>query len=225
MGLKIDKKENRIIKIIFFAVLGIIILLLIKIMIWENWYYQSKSSSIRTPGQSVITDIANASTSVEDEITQHEYDSYQVAALYPRYLEIDRLGLKARVEGSNVNENSMPLPNNIHDVCWYSGSGRPGEGGTVLISGIKRGIRQNGAFANLDSLEKGDIATIVRGDGEKIAYEIQEIGIIDREKLKDELPVAQKRLNDKETLSLITANRANIISDYTSVVLIRATKK
>ncbi|MBR5418849.1 class F sortase [Candidatus Saccharibacteria bacterium] len=225
MGLKISKKENQIVKIVFFVALGIVILLLIKIMIWENWYYQSKSSSIRTPEQSVITGIADASTAAEDEISQHEYDVYQVAALYPRYLEIDRLNLKARVEGSNVNENSMPLPNNIHDVCWYSGSGRPGEGGTVLISGIKRGIRQTGAFANLDSLEKGDIATIIRGDGARISYEIQEISIIDREKLKDELPTAQKRLNDKETLSLITANRANIISDFTSVVLIRATKK
>jgi len=225
MGLKISKKQNRVIKIIFFVILGLIILALLKIMIWENWYYQTKSNETRNPEQAIITDIYDSNTASETEITAKEHDNYQVAALYPRYLEIERLGLNARVEASNVNENTMPLPNNIHDVCWYSGSGRPGENGTILISGIKQGLKKPGAFVNLDSLEKNDIITLVRGDGARFDYQVEEILIIDRDKAKDELPNTQKRLNDKETLSLITANRANLMSGYKSITIIRATKK
>ena len=208
MGLKISKKQNLVFKIIFFSILGILVLILLKILIWENWYYQTKTSSIRNPEQAVITDIADASAPDETKPTAQDYAEYQVAATSPRYIEIPRLEIKARVEKSNVNENSMPFEN-----------------GTVLISGIKRGISQNGAFANLDSLEKGDKITVIRGDDTKINYEVAEIRIIDREKAKEELPNAQKRLDDKETLSLITTNRANIIEPYQSIVLIRATKR
>lgn len=225
MGLKISKKQNFVFKIIFFSILGILVLILLKILIWENWYYQTKTSSIRNPEQAVITDIADASAPDETKPTSQDYAEYQVAATSPRYIEIPRLEIKARVEKSNVNENSMPLPTNIYDACWYSGSSRPGENGTILISGIKRGISQNGAFANLDSLEKGDKITVIRGDDTKINYEVAEIRIIDREKAKEELPNAQKRLDNKETLSLITTNRANIIEPYQSIVLIRATKQ
>ena len=225
MGLKISKKQNLVFKITFFSILGILVLILLKILSWENWYYQTKTSSIRNPEQAVITDIADASAPDETKPTSQDYAEYQVAATSPRYIEIPRLEIKARIEKSNVNENSMPLPTNIYDACWYSGSSRPGENGTVLISGIKRGISQNGAFANLDSLEKGDKITVIRGDDTEINYEVAEIRIIDREKAKEELPNAQKRLDDKETLSLITTNRANIIEPYQSIVLIRATKQ
>lgn len=225
MGLKISKKENTVVKIIFFAVLGLIILALLKVMIWENWYYQTKSSEIRKPQQAVITDIVDAVGTVEVKPTAQEYEAYQTAASYPRYLEIPRLDLKARVEISNANENSMPLPNNVYDVCWYSGSGRPGDNSTILISGLKRGIKQSGAFANLDSLEKDDSIAIVRGDGTRFGYKVEEIRIIDRKNAKDELPSAQKRLKDKETLTLITINRANVSSDYESIIFVRATKQ
>ena len=225
MGLKISKKQNLVLKIVFFSILGIFIVILAKILIWENWYYQTKTNSIRHPEQAVITDIADAVTPDETKPTAQEYEEYQVAANLPRYIEIPRLEVKARVEKSNVNENSMPLPTNIYDACWYSGSARPGEGGVVLISGIKRGVAQNGAFANLDSLEKGDRLSLIRGDSTKINYKIAEIRIIDREKAKDELPIAQKRVDDKETLSLITTNRTNIVEPYQSIVLIRATKQ
>ena len=119
----------------------------------------------------------------------------------------------------------MPLPNNVYDVCWYSGSGRPGDNSTILISGLKRGIKQTGAFANLDSLEKDDSIAIVRGDGTRFDYKVAEIRIIDRKNAKDELPSAQKRLEDKETLTLITTNRANVSSDYESIIFVHATKQ
>ena len=60
MGLKISKKQNLIAKVIIYSLLGLLAVVLIKIMIWENWYMQSKSSSIRNPEQAAITDIANA---------------------------------------------------------------------------------------------------------------------------------------------------------------------
>jgi LPXTG-site transpeptidase (sortase) family protein len=220
MGLKISKKQNLVFKIIFFSILGILVLILLKILIWENWYYQTKTSSIRNPEQAVITDIADASAPDETKPTAQEYNEYQVAANFPRYIEIPRLEVKARAERSNVNENSMPLPTNIHDVCWYSGSARPGEGGTVLISGIKRGNSQNGAFANLDSLEKGDKIELESGDGNIYDYEVESINITSNKDAEKVLPTSQQRREGKETLSLISIGDGN-----DSFVLVRAIKQ
>ena len=94
------------------------------------------------------------------------------------------------------------------------------------MSGISEGATEPGAFANLDSLEKGDEIKIVRGDGEIFKYEVKEILIIDKKNAKSELPTAQKRIDDKETLALIAARRANEDDDkYNSIVIERATIK
>ena len=226
MGLKIDRRASKITKAIGIVALLIIAGCLLKIIIWEHGYYRNKSSETRNPQQAVIVDLADADNPSEQAPTEDEIAKHQTYTTTPRYLEISRLSLKARVKDSNVTEYVMPVPDNIHDVTWYSGSGNPGQGGNILMSGISQGKTRPGAFANLDSLEKGDEITVERGDSERFSYEVREIMIIDKEEAKNKLPIAQERIDDKETLALISARRKDESSaEFNSIIIIRATIK
>ncbi len=226
MGLKIDRRANRIASIIGYLLLAILLICLLKVFFWEHSYYRNKSAETRNPQQTVITELSDAKNPSEDKPTDEEVSKYQVYTTSPRYLEISRLKIKARVKESSVNEYTMPVPDNIYDVMWYSGSSNPGQGGNILMSGISEGTTTHGAFANLDSLEKGDEIKIARGDGELFTYSVREIMIIDKNEAKNKLPIAQTRIDDKETLALITARRANESSEtFNSIIIVRATIK
>lgn len=226
MGLKIDRRASKITKIVGIIFLIILASCLLKILIWEHSYYQNKGAETRNPQQAVITELADAKDPSEVEPTAGEIAKHQTYTTTPRYLEIPRLELKARVKSSNVTEYVMPVPDNIFDVSWYSGSGNPGQGGNILISGISQGTTKPGAFANLDSLEQGDVISLQRGDDERFDYEVKEILIIDKDEAKNKLPIAQKRIDDKETLALISARRADESStEFNSIIIIRATIK
>ena len=222
MGLKIDRRANRIASIIGYLLLAILLICLLKVFFWEHSYYRNKSAETRNPQQTVITELSDAKNPSEDKPTDEEISKYQVYTTSPRYLEISRLKIKARVKESSVNEYTMPVPDNIYDVMWYSGSSNPGQGGNILMSGISEGATKHGAFANLDSLEKGDEIKITRGDGELFTYSVREIMIIDKNEAKNKLPIAQTRIDDKETLALITARRANESSETFNSIIIRS---
>lgn len=226
MGLKIDRRAAKATKIAGIIVLFAIVACMIKILVWEHSYYQNKSAETRNPQQSVITSIEDAKNPSENEPTQADIDKYQTYTTSPRYLIIKRLNIKARVKDSSINENTLPLPDNIFNVSWYSGSGNPGQGGNILISGVSEGATKHGVFSNLDSLEEGDEITLVRGDDETFKYSVREIMIIDKADAKDKLPIAQKRIDDKETVALVTVRRADENSDtFNSIVIVRATIK
>ena len=91
------------------------------------------------------------------------------------------------------------------------------------MSGLSRGETKAGAFANLDSLEKGDKIEIELGNGSKYTYKVSEIRIVDANDAENELPSIQRRIDDKETLSLVTAiEKSDAETDYTSIVIVRA---
>ena len=226
MGLKIDRRAARITKTLGLVVLAVLVICMLKILIWEHSYYQNKSAEERNPEQTVITALADIVTPDENQPTQEQYDKYQVSRTAPRYLEIPRLKVKARVQDSNVNEHILPVPDNIFDVSWYSGSGRPGENGNILISGVAEGLTKHGVFYNLDSLEKGDEIILERGDGERFSYGIEKLAIIDKKDAAYQLPSAQKRINDKETLVLFSARRSDENdTDFNSIIIIHANIK
>ena len=226
MGLKIDRRASKITKTVGIVALIILAACLIKILVWEHSYYRNKGSETRNPQQAVITDLADANNPSEIAPTEQEIEKHQTYTTTPRYLEIPRLKLKARVKSSTVTEYIMPVPDNIYDVAWYSGSGNPGQDGNILLSGISQGTSKPGAFANLDSLEEGDEISLERGDGERFNYEVKEILIIDKEEAKNKLPIAQKRIDDKETVALISARRADESStEFNSIIIVRATIK
>lgn len=225
MALKINRTVSRIGQILGWALVAIIAVLLIKTYVWEKNYYATKTNETRAKADVVITEIETILSPSEFEPSEDEIKEYQVEANNPRYLDIPRLDIHARVRHSAVDNNKLPLPNDIYDVAWFAGSSAPGQGGNVLISGLYKGRTKDGVFKNLDSLEKGDEITIERGDGEKFTYEVRELQIVDAKDAANELPGVQRRIDDKETLSLVTARTYAEGGEYESIVMLRATIK
>ena len=225
MALKINRTVSRIGQILGWALVAIIAVLLIKTYVWEKNYYATKTNETRAKADVVITEIETILSPSEFEPSEDEIKEYQVEANNPRYLDIPRLGIHARVRHSAVDNNKLPLPNDVYDVAWFAGSSAPGQGGNVLISGLYKGRTKDGVFKNLDSLEKGDEITIECGDGEKFTYEVRELQIVDAKDAANELPGVQRRIDDKETLSLVTARTYAEGGEYESIVMLRATIK
>ena len=225
MALKINRTVSRIGQILGWALVAIIAVLLIKTYVWEKNYYATKTNETRAKADVVITEIETILSPSEFEPSEDEIKEYQVEANNPRYLDIPRLDLHARVRHSAVDNNKLPLPNDVYDVAWFAGSSAPGQGGNVLISGLYKGSTKDGVFKNLDSLEKGDEIIIERGDGEKFTYEVRELQIVDAKDAANELPGVQRRIDDKETLSLVTARTYAEGGEYESIVMLRATIK
>lgn len=222
MGLKINKKVSLIPRIIGWVILGILAVFMIKILIWENNYYKSKSNETRAETVAVLTVVEHSVAPSERRPSDQEYANFQSEADMPRYIKIDRLGVKAIVRQSEIKNYILPMPDNIHEALWYSGSARPGQGRNVIISGISNGSTMEGIFRNLDSLEKDDEITIENGNGFIYAYSVAEIRIIEESKMNLELMEAQKQIDNTETLSLVTTD-ASFGGEYESVALIRAT--
>ncbi len=174
MNFKIDLSPKRIVKWSIWGVLGILFLIfLIRVLSFENYYYSSKEGSERDVS-------AGSVTSQEDLIevppTENEVREYTVAADRPRYLTIDKLKIhNARILAMGVNnEGELDTPRNIFDVGWYQSSGKPGQGGTLLIDGHNGGPHVHGVFKDLPNLASGDLIKVERGDGAIYTYEVVE---------------------------------------------------
>ena len=227
MALKINRTTRRVIKGIGIALLIILVAIMLKILVWENNYYKTKTGEERAMADVPITQIISALNPSETEPTAEDIAKYQVEKNTPRYLDIERLNIHARVIKTEVDTNGiLATPDNIYDVNWHSGSSAPGEGGYIIISGIHSGKTKTGTFANLDSMEKGDEISIENGDGTKFKYEVKEINVIsDQEDSDENLLKMQTKLNDEETLSLITVKTRQNSREFESLVMLRATIK
>lgn len=158
------------------ALTGILIVLVVgfilRVMIWEHNYYKDKEGSER---EAPITLQAPNQEELDETEIDDKY-SYVVPADYPRFLTIDKLGIKdARIIAMGVTaENAMDVPNNIFDVGWYTGSDKPGTGGTMMIDGHNGGPNIHGVFKELPNLTSGDIIKVERGDGKVFKYKVVE---------------------------------------------------
>ena len=163
-------------KIATWALWGILALLflifLVRVIVFENNYYHEKEGSERA--------VAENSTSRDDldetEPTEDTIAEWVVAPDRPRYLSIEKLGIKnARVLPMGVKSSGeLDTPRNIFDVGWYEGSSKPGEGGTLMIDGHNGGPNKFGVFKKLPDLVVGDILQIERGDGVFFNYRVVE---------------------------------------------------
>ena len=164
MSLKI-KGWRKILRWAGWSLLTIVFLtFLIRIVVFENNYYGQKEGSER-----VVPEIAEVEEEelVEEEPTTEEVKEYIVAPDRPRYLTIEKLGInKARILSMGINaKGELDTPRNIFDVGWYEGSGRPGQGGTLIIDGHNGGPHVLGVFKNTPTLVNGDKIIVERGDG------------------------------------------------------------
>lgn len=222
MALKINRKVQYILKGIGIVLLLILIVGMAKILIWEHDYYTNKSSEERAPADVAITSMATIFNPSTIKPNDKDLAQYQVEADTPRFIDIERLDIHAMVERSVVETAGvLPLPDNIYNAAWYSGSGKPGQGNYIIISGIHSFDKKKGLFANLDSLEQGDKIIIETGSAKKYTYEIKEITMISDGDAERQLPYMQRRIDDQETLSLITA-KSNESGSYNSFVMLRS---
>ena len=176
MSLKI-KGWRKITKWAIWGVLGVLFLVFfIKVATYEASYYSEKEGSERAVAEAVTDEQPEDEELIEEEPTEQEVREYVVAPDRPRYLSISKLGInKARILPMGVNASGeLDTPRNIFDVGWYEASGKPGQGGTMVIDGHNGGPHVLGVFKNLPNLVSGDIITVERGDGVIYNYEVVE---------------------------------------------------
>ena len=228
MSLKFDWKKN-LPKIIWCAILLILVLCLIKIKVWEDHYYSEKEGSTRAIAITTTNAPVNTAEDVnEEDITEKDKQSWRVAADRPRFLSIDKLGIdRARVLEIGVNnESRLQTPASIFDVGWYRTSGKPGQGNVMLLDGHNGGPTKEGVFKHLPELVAGDIIVIERGDGKFFRYQVvenEEVPLNEADSKMDKMlkPVVP----GKEGLSIITCTGAwsQVQQTYLSRQFLRAT--
>ena len=224
MGLKINRKAEIASKIVFFSLLGIIIIILAKIFIWEIAYYQNKTVETRTGEQAVITAIADPELPDEIEPSKKELSEHIVSDSAPRFIYIGEN--KSRVINVAIEGNTMSLPDNIYDINWYSSTAKPGQGKVIIMSGIVEGSTQLGAFSGLLEAKKGEIVAIETGNGKKYDYSIESISKTDRNEIKNTLPNIQTGNYDKDTLILLSLTKSSPESStLDTAVIIQANLK
>lgn len=171
--MKIEKPSTKqIVKWSIWSVVTILFLIfLVKVLVYENNYYAEKEGSERA-----VVEEPEAEDLVEEAPTEAEVQEYTVAPDRPRYLTIERLGVKnARILPMGVNnKGELDTPQNIFDVGWYESSGKPGQGGTMVIDGHNGGPHVYGVFKRLPDLVNGDIIQVERGDGVIFKYKVVE---------------------------------------------------
>ena len=172
MSLKVNKSWREIVKWVVWTLLAVLLIVfLVRVLTFENNYYNEKEGSERA-----VTVIEEDTDLDETEPTSDEIAEYKVAPDRPRYLTVEKLGVKnARILPMNVNTaGELDTPRNIFDVGWYVASGKPGQGGTMVIDGHNGGPHVHGVFKNLPDLAVGDIIKVERGDGAVFNYKVVE---------------------------------------------------
>ena len=221
MTLKISN-GRAIIKWVLISIVAILGLgFFLRVLIWEEQYYSEKEGSERAIAMDMGDEL------IEVEPTEQEVREYVVAADRPRYLSIDRLKINnARVLPMGINEaGELSTPNNIFDVGWYYSSGKPGQGGTLLIDGHNGGPHVQGVFKDLPALGEGDIIRIERGDGEIFNYSVVESKTIPLSESNDYMATAMMSpMRGKESVTLIscTGEWSQAQSTYLSRQFVRA---
>lgn len=171
MSLKI-KGWRKIVKWSIWAILAVLLIVfLVRVLVFENNYYGEKEGSERSGA------VVQENTDLDEtEPSEKEIAEYNVAPDRPRYLSVDKLKVKnARVLPMSVNTaGELDTPRNIFDVGWYEASGKPGQGGTMVIDGHNGGPHVHGVFKNLPDLASGDIIKVERGDGAVFNYKVVE---------------------------------------------------
>ena len=203
MSLKI-KGWRRVIKWTIWSILGALFLVfLIRVVTFENSYYAEKEGSERA----VVDVVEEEEELIEVKPTEEEVKEYVVAPDRPRYLTIEKLGvLNARILPVGVNSGGeLATPSNIFDVGWYEASGKPGNGGTMMIDGHNGGPTMHGVFKKLPDLVNGDVIVVERGDGLKYKYKVVENETISLADSDAYMSVAAKSPEaGKESITLIT---------------------
>lgn len=134
----------------------------------------STNSSTVASGES-----ANSNYPSSVPIVAADISNYSVGPTKPRYLDITKIGVHARVMPLSIDkQGALAAPNNVFDTGWYKDSSLPGENGAMLIDGHISSWTANGVFYDLKKVTSGDKITIVRGDGKNFTYKVVKTDLV-----------------------------------------------
>lgn len=208
MSLKIENRKTLIRWSVWTVCALLFLVAFLRVIFFESRYYSEKEGSERAVAEEVVEGAAfEEEELVETKPTESEVREYTVASDRPRYLSIDRLGIKkARILAMGVTTTGeLDTPLNIFDVGWYTGSDKPGAGGTMIIDGHNGGPNVVGVFKYLPSLVDGDVVTVERGDGVIFNYRVVENKTVLLSEADEYMATAAKSPEPgKESLTLIT---------------------
>ena len=88
-------------------------------------------------------------------------------------LQIPRLSVDAAVQAVGIDaQGNVAVPSSLGEVAWYQPGPAPGDRGNALIDG-HRGVRPGQAvFWDLARLRPGDLILVLRGDGSRLAFQV-----------------------------------------------------
>ena len=148
----------------------------VTLMGWkEQKVAQIQASKLTAQVNNTSTSPKNSTTSPPSTVkpTPSVISSFAVAPNLPRYLNIAKLGVHARVFAVGLtNSGALETPHNVYDTDWYNESSLPGQPGAMLIDGHVSSWTAHGVFYGIKSLLPGDILQIVRGDGQIFNYKV-----------------------------------------------------
>jgi LPXTG-site transpeptidase (sortase) family protein len=138
---------------------------------------------------------------------------------------IDRIGVNAPVGVYGLDARQIPqVPQNGHETAWYKFTAEPGSAGNAVIAGhVTWGGR--GVFYNLEDLHAGDQIAVVRQDGSRLSYTVNDVFLVDA---RDPQSVSVMGATPTETLTLITCGGSPyyvggvLRYDYTHRLIVRA---
>lgn len=168
-------------KRLLYAMAGILFLLGVGVA-YNGWRANSKvvAQVSQMQKQSAPSENNEAATAPSTEKpTEQAVRSYAVAPNLPRYIDIAKLGVHARVMPMSVNrKNELQAPDNVHNVGWYNASSLPGQNGAMLLDGHSGIGNYKGVFNGLQKLAAGDVIDITRGDGTKFSYQVVSVNTV-----------------------------------------------
>lgn len=98
----------------------------------------------------------------------------------PVRIKIPKINVDAGFQYNGLtSDGAMEIPNNVVDVGWFTGSARPGENGTSVITGHVAQIRggvvtKPGVFFTLKDLSAGDTLAVINDKGESTTFIVRE---------------------------------------------------
>lgn len=130
--------------------------------------------------------------------------SYAVGPNMPKYLNIPKFGVHARVLSLSIlNSGALATPNNVFDTGWYNESSLPGQPGAMLFDGHVSSWTTKGVFYHIKDLVGGDVIQVVRGDDTVFNYQVVKNQFFDHDDVDMQSSV-EPVYKDKPGLNLIT---------------------
>ncbi|MCA9327266.1 sortase [Candidatus Saccharibacteria bacterium] len=162
---------------------------------------EALQKSNKTSDDSTTTETSAPST---EKPSSSSIANYKVAPANPRYIDIPKLGVHARVLSMGVDANNvLEAPRGIHDAGWYNGSAKPGEAGAMLVDGHSGIGKTHGIFHFLGKLSGGDQIVITRGDNQKFTYIVVKTSVVNSDAV-DMSSMMQSADTSKPGLNLIS---------------------